>query len=103
MVKVGCTPRCLPGMCPQIRQPQAKVLWTAEVNILMPSLKLPHLGAHMQGTFEKHPQFGGSCPPLEASAQYLISIRRKSRLFGCIVVYLLVSLPGGMDWQRAIC
>jgi hypothetical protein len=52
-------------MCPQICYPQAEVLCKAEVNILMPSLKLPNLGAHTRGTFEKHAHFGGSCPPLE--------------------------------------
>jgi hypothetical protein len=29
------------------------------------SLKLPDLGAHTQGIFEKHAHCGGSCPPLE--------------------------------------
>ena len=57
--------RGLPGMCPQICYPQAEVLCKAEVNILMPSLKLPNWGAHTRGTFEKHAHFGGSCPPLE--------------------------------------
>jgi hypothetical protein len=75
--------RGLPGMCPQIRQPQAELLW----NILMPSLKLPNLGAHTRGTFEQHAHFGGSCPPLVFLAGRPLGLARTIYIYGVFLAW----------------
>ena len=45
VVKVGCTPR-LTRMCPQIRQPQAEVLWKEHFDALFEAAKFggPYAG-----------------------------------------------------------
>ena len=61
MVKSGVHAAAYQACAPKLGSFKQKC---SEKNILMPSLKLPNLGAHTRGTFEKHAHIGGSCPPL---------------------------------------